>query len=105
MKKNMKNIIEPKTIKFEFQELDGVTIVALDASLSDFKPQPVLQNGIPVMQIKERTIKDCRNIDGRIYFHLGRVSDTVMIDLIEKFWKLRKEKGWKPNKGLFIPEQ
>lgn len=88
-------------LKFEYQELGNITVVALNASLKDFKPQPHLQNGVPVMKIAERTIKDCRNIDGCIYFHLGRVKDSVMIDLIEKFWKLRKESGWKKGPDYF----
>jgi len=90
-----------RPIKFEYQTIGKVTVVALDAGLKDFKPQKKLKNGVPVMEIAERTIKDCRNIDGCIYFHLGRVSDTVMIDLIDKFWKLRKEGGWKMGDGIF----
>ncbi len=91
----------PRPIKFEYQKVGDITVVALDASLEDFKPHPYLQNGVPVMRIAERTVKDCRNIDGCIYFHLGYVTDSVMIDLIEKFWKLRKEAGWKKGKDYF----
>ncbi|MDE6023724.1 MAG: hypothetical protein K2G13_09520, partial [Muribaculaceae bacterium] len=68
-----------KPIHFEFQEFsNGVTIVALDSKLEDYEFKPVLQNGQIVMQRAERTVKDCRSIDGCIYFHLGVVSDQVM---------------------------
>ena len=94
-----------RPINFEYQTFGKLTVVALDAKLKDFKPQPKLKNGVPVMEIAERTVKDCRNIDGCIYFHLGRVSDSVMIDLIEKFWKLRKEKGWKQGESVFTLDE
>jgi hypothetical protein len=90
-----------RKINFEYQTFDGLKIVALDASLSDFKAQPVRgENGKLEMRIAEKTVKDCRYIDGCIYYHLGRVSDSVMVDLIEKFQKLLKEKGWKPVDGI-----
>lgn len=91
-----------KKIHFEYQELGTITVVALNAKLSDFKPRPKLEHGKPVMCIPAKTVKDCRNIDGCIYYHLGHVTDSVMVDLIEKFQKLRKEKGWKPQTGLFL---
>ena len=91
-----------KPIHFEYQKLEGFTVVALDAKLKDFKPQPTLENGKPVMRIPAKTVKDCRGIDGCIYYHLGYVSDSVMIDLIEKFQKLLQEKGWKKQDGVFI---
>lgn len=93
-----------RNIHFEFQKFGDVTIVALDAKQADFDFQPVTENGQLVMRCPEKTIKDCRNIDGCIYFHLGRVSDTVMVDLIEKFQKLKMEKGWKPQGGLIVPD-
>lgn len=93
-----------RPINFEFQKIGDWTIVALDAHLADFDMQPVKENGQLMMRIPEKTVKDCRNIDGCIYFHLGRVSDAVMIDLIEKFQKLRKEKVWKPSTGLIVPD-
>ena len=92
-----------RPINFEFQKFGNVTVVALDSKLSDYKFQPVVQNGQIRMQIPAYTVKDCRNIDGCIYFHLGRTDDRVMIDLIEKFQKLKMEKGWKPGAGLIVP--
>ena len=92
-----------RPIHFEFQKFRDITIVALDAKLADFDFQPVTENGQMVMRCPEKTIKDCRHIDGCIYLHLGHVSDTVMVDLIEKFQKLKMEKGWKPHAGLIAP--
>lgn len=94
-----------RPIHFEYQEFNnGVTLVALDSKLSDYKMKPILQNGQMMMQIPEKTVKDCRNIDGCIYLHLGVASDQVMVDLIEKFQKLKAEKGWKRQKGLIVPD-
>ena len=93
-----------RPIHFEYQKIGEVTVVALDSKFADYDFQPQQENGQLVMRCPEKTIKDCRNIDGHVYFHLGRVSDTVMIDLIEKFQKLKREKGWKPHKGLVVPD-
>ncbi len=93
-----------RPIHFEFQKFGNLTVVALDSKLSDYQFKPVMQGGKMVMQCPEKTIKDCRNIDGCVYFHLGRVSDSVMVDLIEKFQKLKAEKGWKPGAGIIVPD-
>jgi hypothetical protein len=93
-----------RPIHFEYQQVGTVTIVALDSKLSDYGFQPQEENGQIIMRTPERTIKDCRNIDGCVYFHLGHVTDTVMIDLIEKFQKLKQEKGWKQNPGIIVPD-
>ncbi len=93
-----------RPIHFEYQKFGNVTVVALDSKLIDYDFKPVKENGKMVMRCPEKTIKDCRNIDGCIYLHLGRVTDTVMVDLIEKFQKLKVEKGWKPSKGLLVPD-
>lgn len=93
-----------RPITFEYQNIGTCTVVALDAHLVDFDIQPVTENGELKMRIPDKTVKDCREIDGCLYLHLGNVSDAVMTDLIEKFWKLRKEKGWRPNKGMVIPD-
>ncbi len=66
-----------------------ITIVALDATLEDFKGQPINVNGKPEVYFKERTVKDCTNIDGCVYFHLGHVTDDVLVRLIEKFDAVR----------------
>lgn len=94
----------PKPTRFEYQEFPGFTLVALDARLSELGFQPVMENGQMMMRRPERTIKDCRNIDGCVYVHLGRVDDTEMIRLIELFQKAKLEKGWKQHEGLIVPD-
>lgn len=88
-------------IHFEYQDLPtGVRIVALDCTIRQLHPKTYLKDGKPMLQLPEMTMKDCTNIDGCIYYHLGRVPDSVMVDLIEKFQKLLKEKNWKKNDGF-----
>lgn len=90
-------------IHFEWQPFGGYRVVALDCKLTDFQGVAAIENGVPVMKYPEKTVKDCRNIDGCIYFCLGRVDESYMIDLIEKFQMLLKERsGWKPQKGIEI---
>ena len=52
-------------------------------------------------------VKDCRNIDGCVYFCKGRVPEAKMNEWIELFQKLLKEKGWKKNEdaGFTIDQQ
>lgn len=91
-------------ITFEYEEFPDCTVVALDATLDDFKAKPIMRDGKPYVTFAEKTVKDCRYIDGCIYMHLGRVSDAVMCDLIEKFLKLKKDKkNWKPKNKLILP--
>ncbi len=92
-------------ITFEYEIFPNCTVVALNAQLSDFQAQPIQRDGKEYVYFKERTIKDCRNIDGCIYLHKGHVSDSVMCDLIEKFNKLKKEsKNWKERDNLTLSE-
>lgn len=108
----MKNITnKDKNICFEWETYHDdhdITVVALDATLEDFKGKPTMINGKPEVYFKERTVKDCTNIDGCVYFHLGHVSDSILVDLIEKFDNVRrklisaKKFG---NKGRFFIKQ
>lgn len=101
-KKNMINNEQPH---FEYQVYPEATVVALNASLDDFKGQPTMIDGQLYTTFKEKTIKDCTKIDGCVYLHLGHVSDAVMCDLIEKFQKLKKEqKNWLPKGKLILPK-
>ncbi len=93
-----------RPIHFEFQQIGNLTVVALDSKFADYDFKPDFSSGKLEMRCPEKTIKDCRNLNGHVYFHLGRVSDSVMCDLIEKFHKLKMEKGWKPGKGLVVPD-
>lgn len=92
-------------IHFEYQEIcENLTVVALDSRLTDYEVHE-MENGKMVTKYPQKTVKDCRNIDGCIYMHLGIVSESVMIDLIEKFQKLKQEKGWKENeKQTIVPD-
>lgn len=92
-----------KTINFQFQKFKDLTVVALDSKLEDYQFTPVMEGGKMVLKRPERTVKDCRHIDGCVYLHLGRVSDRVMTDLIELFQKVKAEKNWKPNNGISLP--
>lgn len=90
---------------FEYEEYPQCTVVALNASLDDFKAQPLTEDGRAMVNFKARTVKDCTLIDGCIYMHLGHVSDGVMCDLIEKFQKLKREsKNWKSKAKIAIPK-
>lgn len=92
-----------RPIKFEYQKFADCTVVALDSSLKDYR-RFFMKDGQMMQEFVEKTVKDCRHIDGCVYLHLGTVSDTVMVDLIEKFQKLKLEKGWKKNNGLILPD-
>lgn len=111
-KKNMTNqkhnstlFIPPNTTLYDYQYYpeSKCTVVAMEATLDDFKVQPVMVNGQLMQRINERSVKDCRCIDGCIYLHLGKVSDSVLTELIEKFQKAKKEvKDWKPKGRLLV---
>lgn len=105
IQKRKKSMIkDDKQPYFEYQEYPEATVVALNATLDDFKGHAVMRNGQPCVVFKEKTIKDCTKIDGCVYLHLGHVPDTLMCDLIEKFQKLKKEsKNWKPKDKLILP--
>lgn len=88
---------------YEYYPQSGCTVVAMEAELEDFKAQPIMRDGKPMQYFKERTVKDCRNIDGCIYLHLGHISDGILCKLIEKFQKAKKEvKDWKPKGRLVV---
>lgn len=92
-------------ITFEYKTYPECTVVALDETLDYFQGHPVTENGLPCVKFNERTVKDCTKIDGCIYLHKGYVSDSVMVDLIEKFNKLKREsKNWKPKGKLILPK-
>lgn len=98
-------IIPPGATLYDYQYYpeSQCTVVAMEATLDDFKAQPINKNGKLMTYFKERTVKDCRNIDGCIYFHLGRVDDSKLVELIEKFQKAKKEvKDWKPKGRLLV---
>ena len=92
---------------FEWATYPGekLTVVAINDKLEYFQPQPVIIDGKMMERFNEKTIKDCRYIDGCIYLHRGRVKDSVMTDLIEKFQKAKKEvKDWKPRGRITVKD-
>lgn len=84
-RKRKKNMTKPVCFEWEHYGDEDVTVVALEATLDDFKAQPITIDGKPFSQFKERTIKDCRMIDKCIYLHLGHINDDKMTDLIQLF--------------------
>ena len=104
IRRRRKNMTNNKQPHFEYQEYPEATVVALNATLDDFKGHAIMRDGQPSVVFKEKTIKDCTKIDGCVYLHLGHVSDAVMCDLIEKFQKLKGEhKNWQPKGKLVLP--
>ena len=96
-----------RPIRFERQYLPShkCTVVALDARLSDFEGKPVEINGKPMVRLPEKTVKDCRRIDGCVYLHLGHVTDRVMVELIELYQKAKDSGKWQDNQnGLIVPD-
>jgi len=92
-----------KLIHFEWQPFGRFKIVALDSKLEDFKGVAVLKDGVPMMKVPEMTVKDCRNIDGCVYYSLGRRPDSEMTKMIEMFQFVLKDRaGWKPGQGLQV---
>lgn len=92
---------------FEWATYPGekLTIVALNDKLEYFQAQPVTIGGKMMERFNEKTIKDCRYIDGCIYLHRGRVKDNIMTDLIEKFQRAKKEvKEWKPRGRMTVTD-
>ena len=92
-------------IHFEYDIYPEGTVVALDAKLDDFKAKPCkLPDGTDGVEYPSKTAKDCRYIDGRIYLHLGIVSDSEMVRLIGVFLEALKDKKlWKQSTtGIII---
>lgn len=92
-------------IHFEFEQYPNETVVALNAKLDDFKAKPCkLPGGVDGVEYAPKTMKDCRNIDGCIYLHLGAVPDSEMVRLIEIFLKALQDKSlWTQSKpGIIV---
>ena len=63
-------------------------------------------NGKPMVRLPEKTVKDCRKIDGCVYLHLGHVTDSVMVNLIELYQKAKDNEKWQDNQnGLVVPDE
>ena len=91
-------------IRFEWETFpeEHVTIVALGARLDDFKAQPKIIDGKPMAYYKERTVKDCRKLNGRIFLHLGHVQDSVITDLATIFDNVMASQKEQKVEGCFF---
>ena len=101
------NITMSKPIRFERQYMPKYkcTVVALNSKLSDFQGKPVMENGKLMVRLPEKTIKDCRKIDGCVYMHLGHVKESVMVGFIELYQKIVNSDKWRDNEnGLMVPD-
>ena len=72
-------------IHVEWQPFGKYKVVAIGAKITDFNGVAQMVNGVPMMKFPEYTVKDCRNIDGCIYYMLGKVPDSKLVELIELF--------------------
>lgn len=95
-----------KPIRFERQYLDKYkcTVVALDCKLSDFNGEPIMVDGKMMVKLPEKTVKDCRYLDGCFYIHLGRVPETTMNSLIELYQKAANSEKWTEGDGQIVPD-
>lgn len=83
-------------ITFQYKDLPaGYRAVALNSKLSDYERKVVTIKGEPMVVIPEMAIKDCRMIDGCVYFAPKDTPETKLNELIEAFNKVLHEKtGW-----------
>ena len=100
MQTNLKRT--PSRISFEFTEVPetpvmaAYKVVALNSRLKDYDAKAKMVDGQLKLIKPAATVKDCRHIDGCVYFMLGRVPDAIMTDYIEKFQKVLKDNvEWK----------
>lgn len=95
-----------KPIRFERQYMprEKCTVVALDAKLEDFKGKPIEIDGKMMLRYADKTVKDCRGIDGCIYMCLGRVHESVMNQYIELYQKACKSEKWKEGGEFVLPD-
>lgn len=75
----------------EWQPFGKYRVVAIGARLRDFNGVSYIENGVPMMKYPEMSVKDCRNIDGCIYYMMGRIPDDEFIRYIELFQATCKE--------------
>ena len=95
-----------KPIRFERQYLPtyGCTVVALDCRLEELQGRYVMVNGKPSVRLPERTIKDCRGLDGCVYMCIGMVSESRLNALIELYQKAKDKENWNENNEPILPD-
>lgn len=84
-------------ITMELRDMEqGYRAVAFNAPLSYFAARLKLgKNGTITQVLAEMTVKDCRHIDGTVYFAKGRVDDATLCRYI-RYYNAEKDNGkWK----------
>lgn len=86
-------------LTFQFRDLAaGYRAVAFNAPLDYFMTKVKSSPKGPVAFLEEMTVKDCRHIDGCVYFMKGRVPDAEIVRMIELYQQIKDNKGWKEDK-------
>lgn len=93
-------------ISFQFRDLPaGYRAVAFNEPLDYFATHLVKDEKGNIHQIMaEMTVKDCRHIDGCVYFAKGRVSDRQLNDWIELYNKVKDNGKWKKVESAEKPK-
>lgn len=88
-------------ITFEYRDLPaGYRAVSLNSKLKDYERKVIYIKGEPKIVIPEMAIKDCRKLDGCVYFAPKNTSESKLNELIELFNKLLLEKsGWSSDES------
>lgn len=88
-------------ITFEYKDLPaGYRAVSLNSKLKDYERKVVYIKGEPKIVIPEMAIKDCRKLDGCVYFAPKNTAESKLNELIELFNKLLLEKsGWSSDES------
>lgn len=91
-----------KKIIFEYRDLPaGYRAVSLNSKLKDYERKVIYIKGEPQIIIPEMAIKDCRKIDGCVYFAPKNTPEPKLNELIELFNKVLHEKsGWVSDEAM-----
>lgn len=84
-------------VTFQFRDMPaGYRAVAFNAPLDYFATHITRDAKGEIHQIMaEMTVKDCRHIDGCVYFAKGRVPERKLNDLIELYNHVKDNGKWK----------
>lgn len=85
-------------IRFEYKDMpQGYRAVSFNTPLAYFATKVRQGKNGPEAFLEEMTVKDCRHIDGCVYFMKGRVPDAVICKNIELYQKIKDTARWKQN--------
>lgn len=86
--------MKKEKINFQYRDLpQGYRAVSLDSKLDDYAQKVVHVKGELKVVIPEMVVKDCRKIDGCVYFAQKNTSESELNDMIELFNKVLHEKS------------